>query len=117
MPHAKRTPKSDDAIGNIQGDLQSLRDDVSLLTQQLEGLLRDAGNDVVEDVLGRLSRAKSTVDDMIADAGTKGRDAARAARDFKDNLVDDVEETVREHPLMTIAVAVGVGYIISSLRR
>ncbi len=66
---------------------------------------------------GGLSRAKSTVDDMIADAGTKGRDAARAARDFKDNLVDDVEETVREHPLMTIAVAVGVGYIISSLRR
>jgi ElaB/YqjD/DUF883 family membrane-anchored ribosome-binding protein len=117
MPRAKRTLKADDAIGNIQGDLQSLRDDVSLLTQQLEGLLRDSGNDVVEDVLGRLSRAKSTVDDMIADAGAKGRDAARAARELGDNLVDDLEETVREHPIMTIAIALGVGYIISSLRR
>ena len=54
---------------------------------------------------------------MIAEAGTKSRDAARAARDIKDNIIDDVEDAVREHPLMTIAVAVGVGFIISSMRR
>ena len=98
MARAKQSTKlKDNAIGNIQGDLQSLRDDVAQLTQQLEGVLRDAGSDVVDDVMSRLSRAKSTVDDMIADAGSKGRDAARVAREVKDNLVDDVEETVREH--------------------
>ena len=117
MARAKPSAKAADAIGNIQDDLQGLREDVAQLTQQLEGLLRDAGSDVVDDVMGRLSRARSTVDEMIADAGEKGRDAARAARDFKDNLVDDVEETVREHPLMAIAIALGVGYIISSMRR
>jgi len=36
---------------------------------------------------------------------------------IKDNIIDDVEDAVREHPLMTIAVAVGVGFIISSMRR
>jgi ElaB/YqjD/DUF883 family membrane-anchored ribosome-binding protein len=117
MARAKPSAKAADAIGNIQDDLQGLREDVAQLTQQLEGLLRDAGSDVVDDVMDRLSRARSTVDEMIADAGAKGKDAARAARDFKDNLVEDVEETVREHPLMTIAIALGVGYIISSMRR
>lgn len=119
MPRAaaKSGSKSREAVENIQGDLQSLRDDVTQLTQQLEGLLREAGSDVLDDVMARLSKAKTTVDDMIADAGTKGRHAARAARDLKDNIIDDVEDTVREHPLMTIAVAVGIGFIISSMRR
>lgn len=119
MPRAaiKAVPKSKEAIENIQDDLQRLRDDVAQLTQQLEGVLREAGSDVAEDVMSRLSRAKTTVDELIADAGTKGRDAARVARNLKDTIIDDVEETVREHPLMTIAVAVGVGFIISSMRR
>ena len=115
MPRAaaKTVPKSKEAIENIHEDLQSLRDDVAQLTQQLEGPLREAGSDVLDDVMARLSRAKTTVDDMMAEAGTKSRDAARAARDIKDNIIDDVEDAVREHPLMTIAVAVGVGFIIS----
>jgi ElaB/YqjD/DUF883 family membrane-anchored ribosome-binding protein len=36
---------------------------------------------------------------------------------MKDNLVEGVEETVREHPMMTLAIAVGVGFIVSSALR
>lgn len=117
MPRAKQMSKARDSVENIQDDLKNLRDDVTQLSQQLETLLRDTGGDVADDVKKRLVRAKATVDEMLETAGVKGLEAARAANDMKDNLVEGVEETVREHPMMTLAIAVGVGFIVSSALR
>ncbi len=116
MARARQVPKSRD-IDHLQDDLQNLREDVAQLSKQLEGALRDAGSDVADDVMKRLGRAKATVDQLIEGVGVKGADAARAAVELKDNLVDGVEESVREHPMMTLAVAMGVGFILSAALR
>ena len=70
MPRTtKSVAKATDAL---QGDLQTLRDDVAQLTRQIEGLLKDAGSDAMGDVMARLGRAKTTVDDLISTAGARG---------------------------------------------
>ncbi|MGZ5894838.1 MAG: DUF883 family protein [Xanthobacteraceae bacterium] len=112
--HTKKTAKT---VESIEDDLQSLRGDVTHLSKQLQTLLRDAGSDAVDDVMSRLSRARATVDDLIADAGSKGKEAARVVVNMKDNFVDCVEDSVRERPLAALAIAAGVGFILSSTLR
>jgi ElaB/YqjD/DUF883 family membrane-anchored ribosome-binding protein len=117
MPRNGHAKKPKQAVGRIQDDLQSLRDDVTHLSEQMQSLLGDAGKDVMDDVMSRLGRAKETVDALIEDAGSKGKEAARAVVDLKENLVDEVETTVRERPITALAIAMGVGFLLSSTLR
>jgi ElaB/YqjD/DUF883 family membrane-anchored ribosome-binding protein len=104
-------------VNGIQSDLETLREDVTHLTKQIEALLTESGSDAIDDVKARLRRTKETVEDIIAEAGAKGQEALSSARDIRDTVVSDVEDQIREHPLTTVALAVGVGYLLSSLRR
>lgn len=117
MPRSKKSNGGTATAESIQNDLQAVRDDVTHLVQQVELLLSESGNDAVDEVKARLRRAKETVDHMIVDAGAKGREAATAMRDIRDGLAEDVEESIREHPFASVALAVGVGFILSSTLR
>jgi ElaB/YqjD/DUF883 family membrane-anchored ribosome-binding protein len=117
MPRSKKSNGRTATVEALQSDLQVVRDDVAHLVQQVETLLTETGNDAVDEVKARLRRAKETVDSMIADAGEKGRNAATAVRDMRDSLTEDVEESIREYPFASIAIAVGVGFILSSTLR
>jgi ElaB/YqjD/DUF883 family membrane-anchored ribosome-binding protein len=117
MPRTKKSNGGSASVESIQSDLQVVRDDVAHLVQQVELLLTESGNDAVDEVKARLRRAKDTVDQMLAEAGAKGRDAATAVRDMRDNLAEDVEESIREHPFMSVALAVGVGFLLSTTLR
>jgi ElaB/YqjD/DUF883 family membrane-anchored ribosome-binding protein len=117
MPRNGHSKKARPSIDAVQDDLQSLRDDVTQLSTQLQGLLSNAGTEVVDDVMARLNRARSTVDALIVEAGHRGKEAARAVVDIKENIVEGVEESVRERPIMALAIAVGFGFILSSTMR
>jgi ElaB/YqjD/DUF883 family membrane-anchored ribosome-binding protein len=117
MPRNGQSKKARSNIDTVQDDLQSLREDVTELSTQIQGLLSNAGKDVVDDVMERLNRARSTVDDLIVEAGQRGKEAARAVVDMKESVVEGVEESVRERPLTALAIAVGFGFILSSTLR
>jgi ElaB/YqjD/DUF883 family membrane-anchored ribosome-binding protein len=117
MPRSRKSNGGKASSEAIQHDLVAIRDDFSHLAKQIESLLTDTGSEAVDEVKARLVRAKDTVDQMIADAGAKGREAATAVRDIRDGIAEDVEESIREHPFASIALAVGVGFILSSTLR
>ena len=70
-----------DASGDIQVDLQALRDDFARLADQVSAILSDKGS-------AAWKRARSSVDDVVAGAQGKGREAASAVRDVSDNFVE-----------------------------
>ena len=67
------------ASGDMQDDLQKLREDFHRLADQVAEILANRGNTAWR-------RAKSSVDEALADAQDKGRDAgergARSVRSF-----------------------------------
>jgi ElaB/YqjD/DUF883 family membrane-anchored ribosome-binding protein len=82
----------------------------------------------------RKTRAKSTVDleseldtlredlsrmtDQLTQFATqKGRDAVEAVRGAAENVTDTVEESIQERPMTTIALAVGLGFLIGAIWR
>jgi ElaB/YqjD/DUF883 family membrane-anchored ribosome-binding protein len=124
MTISKQSATSDGMAAGSNGstggdtDLQGLRDDVARLTQQIADLLVATGEETLDDMKTQMQRARQGVDDLVVDARGKGKDAVDAAREAADPIIKGVEEAVQKHPVLTIALALGLGLAFgAALRR
>jgi ElaB/YqjD/DUF883 family membrane-anchored ribosome-binding protein len=92
------------ASGNVQSDLQSLRDDFSRLAEQVGEIVANHGN-------AAWQRAKSGVDDVMSDAQDRGREAMGAVREVSDNFVDAIDDSLKNRPYTTLAIVAGLGFL------
>jgi ElaB/YqjD/DUF883 family membrane-anchored ribosome-binding protein len=98
------------ASGDIQADLQALRDDVARLAQQIADIFAAKGSKAWH-------RAQSGVDEAIADVEGKGRDALDAVREVGGNMVDAIDESLEHRPYTTLALALGIGFLFGATWR
>jgi ElaB/YqjD/DUF883 family membrane-anchored ribosome-binding protein len=98
------------ASGDIQKDLQALRDDFAHLTEQVGEILANKGN-------AAWRRAKTGVDGMVSDAEDKGREAAAAMREVSDNFVGAIDESLKNRPYTTLAIVAGLGFLFGAAWR
>jgi len=98
------------ASGDIQADLQALRDDVAKLALQIADIFAAKGSKA-------WSRARSGVDEAIADAEDRGRDAVDAVREVGDNLAGAIDESLKNRPYTTLALALGLGFLFGATWR
>jgi ElaB/YqjD/DUF883 family membrane-anchored ribosome-binding protein len=98
------------ASGDIQKDLQALRDDFARLAEQVGEILASRGN-------AAWRRAKTSVDGVVSDAQTKGQEAAGAVREVSDNFVEALDESIKERPYTTLAIALGLGFLFGATWR
>jgi ElaB/YqjD/DUF883 family membrane-anchored ribosome-binding protein len=101
-------------IQDIQNDLQQLRDDVSQLAQQMASLFSATGEEALDGVKTRVRRMKDDLDGAMADAGERGREAFD---EVSENIGEAIETSLREHPLTTVALAVGLGFLFGTAWR
>jgi ElaB/YqjD/DUF883 family membrane-anchored ribosome-binding protein len=99
-----------DASGDIQDDLQALREDFGKLAEQVREILATRGN-------AAWQRAKSSIDDVVADARDKGSDAAGAVRDVSDNFVGAIDDSLKSRPYTTLAIVAGLGFLFGATWR
>jgi ElaB/YqjD/DUF883 family membrane-anchored ribosome-binding protein len=90
-------------IDSLQDDLIAVRNDISKLSEQLVGLLSAKGT-------AAYKRAKSQLNTTMGEA-------TDAARDVRDTVSDALEESVQERPLATLAIAIGLGFVIGAMWR
>jgi ElaB/YqjD/DUF883 family membrane-anchored ribosome-binding protein len=103
-----------DATEDVQQDLQALREDLGTLAEEVASLMSSTGNQALDEVKDRIRRIRSSLDDVMSDAGARGRDALR---DVSENVSAAIEEHVKERPLTTLALAVGLGFILGATWR
>lgn len=101
-------------IQDIQGDLKQLREDVGRLAQQMTSLLSDAGDGALGEVKGRVRQLRDNLNDTVSDASERGREAFG---EVSDTLGEAVETSLREHPITTVALAVGLGFLCGTAWR
>ena len=107
--------KIDRAVG--AADVQTFRDEVGRMTQQIAALVAAAAEGALDDMTTRMRRARPKIDDLMSEAGEKGKDAADAVRDMTAPVLKGVGETVREHPVATLALALGLGLAFGAILR
>ena len=98
------------ARGNLERDLQTLRDDFRRLAEQVAGIVADTGT-------AAWRRAKSSVDEALADAQGKGRDAASAVREVSDHFADALDESLKTRPYTTLAIVAGIAFLLGAAWR
>jgi ElaB/YqjD/DUF883 family membrane-anchored ribosome-binding protein len=98
------------ASGDIQADLQALRDDVARLARQIADIFAAQGGKTWR-------RARASVDEALADAEDRGQDAVDAVREVGDNMAEAIDKSLRERPYTTLALALGLGFLFGATWR
>ena len=95
---------------DIQRDIQTVRDDLARLAQQVGALVASTGSDA-------LRRARQSLDGVITEAGEKGLDAVDAVRAKTDTALEALEDAVRKRPFATLGIALGLGFLVGATWR
>jgi len=96
--------------GDLQKDLQMLRDDFGRLAQQVADVLANRGT-------AAWQQARSGVDGVMSDAQGKSREAVDAMREVSDKFVEAVDESIKNRPYTTLAIALGLGFLFGTTWR
>jgi ElaB/YqjD/DUF883 family membrane-anchored ribosome-binding protein len=99
-----------EASGDLQKDLQTLREDFSRLAQQVADIVSNRGT-------AAWQRARSGVDGVMSDAQDKSREAVDAMREVSDKFVEAIDESIKDRPYTTLAIAVGLGFLFGATWR
>ena len=101
-------------VENIQRDVQALRDDLAKLAGQVSELLSAGGGEAIAGIKERVHRMQDGLDETMSDMGERGREALS---DVSEHLSEALQESIEEHPLTTIALAVGLGFLFGTAWR
>ena len=101
-------------VEDIQRDVQALRDDLAKLAGQVGDLLSAGGGDAIAGIKKRVRRMQDDLDETVSDVGERGREALS---DVSDHLTEALQDSMQEHPLTTIALAVGLGFLFGTAWR
>jgi ElaB/YqjD/DUF883 family membrane-anchored ribosome-binding protein len=108
---ARESSRAASAAGNdIRADVELLRSDVARLSNQIADIFSSKGG-------ATWSRAKSNVEGVVSDVSAKGQEAVDAVREVGDNMVDAIDESLKNRPYTTLALAVGIGFLFGATWR
>jgi ElaB/YqjD/DUF883 family membrane-anchored ribosome-binding protein len=96
---------------DVYDEIRKLRDDFSTLQSDVADLtdaLRRSGANHLED-------ARASASDQVRRSRARLRRQAEAARERSREAVDDLEDTIGGHPMSSVAMAFGAGFIAAKL--
>ncbi len=103
--------KQQDELDALKADLAALRDDVSAIAASLRDLVNQAGQARNEATGAEQDESQQAAEDQWQEFKRK----LEETREHGQQTLQDVSEEVTRHPLASIAVAFGVGYITAKL--
>ena len=98
------------AGGDIQADLEALRNDMARLATQIGDIFTAKGN-------AAWGRARSNVEGVMSDVSGRGQEAVDAVRGVGDNVVDAIDESLKRRPYTTLAIAAAIGFLFGATWR
>jgi len=102
---------------DIEKQIETIRDDISELTQQVADLIAQAKDNAMAQVKGQARRAKAQADSMLSDVKEGGREAVDAFREVADTFGDAMEDSLKRRPYATLAVVAGIGFLFGAAWR
>jgi ElaB/YqjD/DUF883 family membrane-anchored ribosome-binding protein len=99
-----------ESSGDIENDLQALRDDFRRLAEQVGDIVAGTGN-------AAWRRAKASMEGAVSEAEDKGREAVDAVREVSDHFVEAIDESIKTRPYTTLAIVAGLAFLFGATWR
>jgi len=96
----------------LQKDVEAVKNDISVLTEQLSEALNAFTDSTKKQARRSYKQARAGVDTFVDDASEKGSAAFEAAKDAAATLEDTIEDAIVQRPLATVGLAIGLGFLI-----
>jgi ElaB/YqjD/DUF883 family membrane-anchored ribosome-binding protein len=101
----------------LEKDVAAVKNDISTLTDQITDALNNFAGTAQKQARQGYRQARSNVDSMISDAQDRGSAALDAAQDAAYSLEESLEDVVKQRPLATVGLALGLGFLIGATWR
>ncbi|MEX1032999.1 MAG: hypothetical protein WDZ30_06530 [Cellvibrionaceae bacterium] len=101
------------AGNNLNKEIDTLKEDIVKLSNDVAALLgvfKDLGAETVGD-------AANSLNEEVAKRREEFRETLLGAKAQGDKVAEGLEEEIVQHPLRSVLVAFGVGYVLAKLMR
>ncbi len=96
----------------LQRDVAAVKDDISALTEQITDALNNFAGAVSKRARGGYRQARASMDSTMDDMSERGSAVMDAAQDAAYSLEEKLEDVITERPLASMALALGLGFLI-----
>lgn len=98
-------------------DVAAVKSDIAALTEQITDALNNFANSATRQARRGYRQARDNVNSAMDDASERGNAMMGAAQDAAYSLEETMEDTVARRPWATVAVALGVGFLLGAAWR
>jgi ElaB/YqjD/DUF883 family membrane-anchored ribosome-binding protein len=96
----------------LEKDVNTVKDDIAALTDQITDALNTFAGAAKKQARRGYKQARENVDSAIDDASERGSAMLGAAQDAAVTLEETLEDVIVQRPLATVAIALGLGFLI-----
>ena len=104
--------ENDDAFTRLEKEMIAMKNAIGGLSDQIADAASDIGAVAQDQAKRGLRHARANVDSMVADASDRMGAVASAAQLQASSIADTLEDVIRERPLSTVGLALGLGFLI-----
>ncbi len=109
---AARDAANDDAFIRLEKEMTAMKNAIGGLSEQIADAASDFGTVAQNQGKRGLKNARSHVNSVISDASDRVGVVASAAQQQASSIGDTLQEVIEERPLSTVALALGLGFLI-----
>jgi ElaB/YqjD/DUF883 family membrane-anchored ribosome-binding protein len=96
----------------LMKDISAVKNDIASLSQQVADAVNALAEMAQSQAKRGLKNARANVDSVVNDASGRVGTVAGVAQEAAASIGDTLEEAVQERPLATVAIALGLGFLI-----
>jgi len=96
----------------LEKDVTAVKDDIAALTDQITDALNTFAGAAKKQARRGYKQAREQMDSALDDASDRGSAMLGAAQDVAGSLEETIEDAIVERPLATVAIALGLGFLI-----
>jgi ElaB/YqjD/DUF883 family membrane-anchored ribosome-binding protein len=108
---------NDNAFARLEKEMANMRDAIGGLSDQISDAASDIGSVAQEQGKRGLKHARANLESMANDASDRLGVVADRAQSQAASLGDTLEDAIQERPLSTLALALGLGFLLGVIWR
>jgi ElaB/YqjD/DUF883 family membrane-anchored ribosome-binding protein len=112
MNETANDAEGDKAYARLEKDLTAVKNDIAHLSQQIPEAVNALGAVAQSQARRGLRSARANVDSVMSDASDRAGTIGNAAQDAASSVGDTLADVIHERPIATLALALGLGFLI-----